>query len=153
MCFRNKANFHNLLFITYSFSILMQFTCSCDGCWNYELSLSRNCESVQILSPGYGNWACFNRTICVYSSCFVSVWCWNHSMKYSKAFCLHRAAISSLPFEIDDPSFPAESNEVVTSFYNGAISANVMYGSILPLTCPIYSSNFTFGILNYPHNH
>ena len=69
----------------------------------------------------------------------------NHYMKCSKAFCLQRAAISSLPFGIDDPTFPAELNEVVVSFYNGTISANVMCGSILPLTCPIYSSNFTFG--------
>jgi len=66
-------------------------------------------------------------------------------MKCSKAFCLQRAAISSLPFGIDDPSFPAELHEVVVSFYNGTISANVMCGSMLPLTCPIYSSNFTFG--------
>ena len=69
----------------------------------------------------------------------------NHYMKCSKAFCLQRAAISSLPFGIDDPSFPVDLNEVVVSFYNGTISANVMCGSLLPLTCPIYSSNFTFG--------
>ncbi len=66
-------------------------------------------------------------------------------MKCSKAFCLQRAAISSLPFGIDDPSFPVDLNEVVVSFYNGTISAIVMCGSLLPLICPIYSSNFTFG--------
>ena len=69
----------------------------------------------------------------------------NHYMRCSKAFCLQRSSISSLPFGIDDPSFPVDVGDVIVSFYNGTISTNVACGSLLPLTCPLYSSNFTFG--------
>lgn len=69
----------------------------------------------------------------------------NHYMKCSKAFCLQRSSVSSLPFGIDDPTFPTDVGDVIVSYYNGTISANVACGSLLPLTCPLYSSNFTFG--------
>lgn len=60
----------------------------------------------------------------------------NHYMKYSKAFCLQRSLVSSLPFEIDDPTFRTDVGDVIVSYYNGTISANIACGSLLPLTCP-----------------
>ena len=68
-----------------------------------------------------------------------------NAKKCSKAFCLERSSILSLPFGINDLSFPVDVGDVTVSFYNGMISANVACGSLLPLTCPLYSSNFTFG--------
>ena len=69
----------------------------------------------------------------------------NHYLKCSKTFCLQRSSVSSLPFGIDDPAFPTDVSDVIVSYYNGTISTNVAYGSLLPLTCPLYSSNFNFG--------
>ena len=66
----------------------------------------------------------------------------NHYMKCSTAFCFQR---SSLPFGIDDPSFPVDVGDVIVSFYSDSISANMACGPILLLICPLYSNNFTLG--------
>ena len=106
------------------------------------LKLFRFCPQVMATGPvSTGKSMSIQAALCLFGADNTK----NHYTKCSKAFCLQRAAISSLPFGIDDPSFPVDLNEVVVSFYNGTISANVMCGSLLPLTCPIYSSNFTFG--------
>lgn len=106
------------------------------------LKLFRFCPQVMATGPvSTGKSVSIQAALCLFGADNTK----NHYLKCSKAFCLQRAAISSLPFGIDDPSFPVDLNEVVVSFYNGTISANVMCGSLLPLTCPIYSSNFTFG--------
>ena len=69
----------------------------------------------------------------------------NHYMKCSRAFCFQRSSILSLPFGIDDPSFPVDVGDVIVSFYSGSISANMACGTILLLICPLYSNNFTLG--------
>jgi len=114
------------------------------ACFHYQeiLKLFRFCPQVMATGPvSTGKSISIQSALCLFGADNAK----NNYLKCSKAFCLQRAAISTLPFGIDDPSFPAELNEVVVSFYNGTISANVMCGSFHPLTCPLYSSNFTFG--------
>ena len=69
----------------------------------------------------------------------------NHYNSCSKSFCLQRSAASTIPFAIDDPSFGNDVADVILSFYNGTISANVAYGGIKPASCPLYCANFSFG--------
>lgn len=69
----------------------------------------------------------------------------NHYNSCSKSFCLQRSAASTIPYAIDDPSFGSDIADIVLSFFNGTLSANVSYGGIKPLSCPLYCANFTFG--------
>ena len=69
----------------------------------------------------------------------------NHYNSCSKSFCLQRSAASTIPFAIDDPSFGNDIADIILSFYNGTLSANIAYGGIKPVSCPLYCANFTFG--------
>ena len=69
----------------------------------------------------------------------------NHYNSCSKAYCLQRCAISTIPFGIDDPNCTADISDIILCLFNGTISANVAQGGVKPLSCPLYCTNFTFG--------
>ena len=52
----------------------------------------------------------------------------NHYNSYSKAYCLQRCAVSTIPFGIDDPNCTADISNIILCLYNGTISANVAQG-------------------------
>lgn len=71
--------------------------------------------------------------------------CSNQYNTCTKAYCLQRSAVSTVPFGIDDPSFSGDINDIIVSFFNGTISANIAQGSIQPISCPIFCTNFSIG--------
>ena len=71
--------------------------------------------------------------------------CKNLYNSCSKAYCLQRSSISTIPFGIDDPNLASDIGDVIICLYNGTLSANICQGGLKPLSCPIYCANFTFG--------
>ena len=69
----------------------------------------------------------------------------NHYNSCSKAYCLQRCAMSTIPFGIDDPNCTADISDIILCLYNGTISANIAQGGVKPLSCPLYCANFNFG--------
>ena len=69
----------------------------------------------------------------------------NHYNSCSKAYCLQRCAMSTIPFGIDDPNCTADISDIILCLYNGTISANIAQGGVKPLSCPLYCVNFNFG--------
>ena len=70
-------------------------------------------------------------------------------VKGTNAFFLERAAISSLPFAIDDPpkaksgSSALDVNDLIVDLYNGCKTANLRKGSLVPHSVPIVATNFS----------
>ena len=62
-------------------------------------------------------------------------------------FFLERAAISTLPFAIDDPlmaksgSSTLDVNDLIDDLYNGCKTANLRKGSLQPNSVPIIATN------------
>lgn len=68
--------------------------------------------------------------------------------KGSTAYMMERAALSCLPFAIDDPNMATYSGrkqldvpELVVDLYNGAKTANLRSGALLPCSAPIIATN------------
>ncbi len=68
--------------------------------------------------------------------------------KGSTAYMMERAALSCLPFAIDDPNMTTYSGrkqldvpELVVDLYNGAKTANLRSGALLPCSAPIIATN------------
>ena len=71
--------------------------------------------------------------------------CSNQYNTCTKAYCLQRSAVSTVPFGIDDPSFSGDINDIIVSFFNGTMSANIAQGGLQPISCPIFCTNFSVG--------
>ena len=70
-------------------------------------------------------------------------------VKRSNAFFLERAAVSTLPFSIDDPprtrsgsGSSLDISDLVVDLYNGSKTANLRKGSLEPWSIPLVASNF-----------
>ena len=68
-------------------------------------------------------------------------------VKGTNAFFLERAAISTLPFCIDDPprvrsGSSLDINDLIVDLYNGCKTANLRKGSLKPHSTPIVATNF-----------
>ena len=68
-------------------------------------------------------------------------------VKGSNAFMLERAAISSLPFAINDPPMTKSGssldvNDLIVDLYNGCKTAKLRKGSLVPHSVPIIATNF-----------
>lgn len=68
--------------------------------------------------------------------------------KGSTAYMMERAALSCLPFAIDDPNMATyagrkqlDIGELVVDLYNGAKTANLRSGALLPCSAPIIGTN------------
>ena len=68
----------------------------------------------------------------------------HHYNNCSKAFCLLRAAASTIPFGIGDFNSLSDLGEIIFLFFNGKLSANMVKGGSPLRSCPIYCSKFTF---------
>ena len=69
----------------------------------------------------------------------------NHYNNCSKAYCLLRSSVSTIPFFLDDPKIASEIVELIICYFNGTISANIVHGDTQPLTCPLFATNFSIG--------
>ena len=69
----------------------------------------------------------------------------NHYNNCSKAYCLLRSSISTIPFFLDDPKIASQIAELIICYFNGTIPANVVHGDTQPLTCPLFATNFSIG--------
>lgn len=54
-----------------------------------------------------------------------------------------RCSESPIPFGIDDPSHSKELGELLLSFFNGTMTANISQGSRRPQSSPIIAANFS----------
>ena len=68
-------------------------------------------------------------------------------VKGTNAFFLERAAISSLPFSIDDPprsrsGSAMDLNDLIVDLFNGCKTANLRKGSQEPHSIPLVATNF-----------
>ena len=61
--------------------------------------------------------------------------------KGTNAYFLERAALSCLPFGIDDPNMSTYAGRKQLDLYNGAKTANLRSGALLPSSAPIISTN------------
>ena len=69
-------------------------------------------------------------------------------VKGTNAFFLERAAVSSLPFAIDDPprgrvGSALDINDLIVDLYNGCKTANLRKGSLVPNSIPMIATNFS----------
>ena len=68
-------------------------------------------------------------------------------VKGTNAFFLERAAISSLPFSIDDPPrsrsrSAMDLNDLIVDLFNGCKTVNLQKGSLEPYSIPLVATNF-----------
>ena len=86
------------------------------------------------------------------------------SAMYGKGSFLERAAISTLPFAIDDPPMAKSGssldiNDLIIDTYNGCKTANLRKGSLQPFSVPIIGTNFDlkqhqrYGYVGKQRNH
>ena len=113
-------------------------------CFHYRklIEMMRFCPQVMAIGP-----PSTGKTISLQASLslFGANNCKNLYNSCSKAYCLQRSSISTIPFGIDDPNLPTDIGDLIICLYNGTLSANVCQGGLQPLSCPIYCTNFTFG--------
>ena len=66
--------------------------------------------------------------------------------KFTNAFILERAATSTLPFAIDDPSEKpikgSDINDVVVDLYNRGKVASLRRGAVVPKSIPLVATNY-----------
>jgi len=112
-------------------------------CFHYRklIELMRLCPQVMAVGP-----PSTGKTISLQAalSLFGANNCKNLYNSCSRAYCLQRSAISTIPFGIDDPNLASDIGDVIICLYNGTLSANICQGGLKPLSCPIYCTNFTF---------
>ena len=66
--------------------------------------------------------------------------------KFTNAFILERATVSTMPFAIDDPSQKpskgSDINEVIVNIYNRGKIASMRRGSAFPISAPLIATNY-----------
>ena len=65
----------------------------------------------------------------------------------TNAFFLERAALSSLPFPVDDPPQASSKagggiSDLIVDLYQGGKTANLRKGALAPRSIPVVASNF-----------
>ena len=67
--------------------------------------------------------------------------------KFTNAFILERATVSTLPFAVDDPSQKpsrtSDINDVIVDIYNRRKIASMRRGATVPISAPLVATNYS----------